>query len=104
MFSSMFDVGIARSSAIGNGRAPTPKRASELQPTPNQKYQICAQRDIKTGRKMQKSAKKRHQWDSNPQSLPYTEPESNALPLGHGACQISENDDMRKFSAFKINV
>ena len=29
----------------------------------------------------------RHRWDSNPQSLPSPtrEPESNALPLGHGA-------------------
>lgn len=38
-------------------------------------------------KKRQKECKKRHQWDSNPQSLP---PESNALPLGHGACSFTE--------------
>jgi hypothetical protein len=47
-------------------------------------------KDMPTSKKKErkcKNKKYRHQWDSNPQSLP---PESNALPLGHGAFFVLE--------------
>ena len=65
---------------FGARRGWVPPLPLKLQPIPPQPTPCLSGTKFRGQKDM--AMQKRHQWDSNPQSLP---PESNALPLGHGA-------------------